>query len=188
MESNIGDLTGQTFGTCTLVKPLGQGGMGAVYLARQTRPSRNVAVKILHPNQMVDDQLYHEFLARFEREADVIARLEHINIMPIYEYGEQNNIPYLVMPHLMGGSLRDLLAKNGALPLTNATTIYRGGSFRTRLCTLPRSNSPRLKTCKLSFTCRWQTGSGRFWHRPYYRQQRLGGLRPYPHWYNHRNP
>jgi serine/threonine protein kinase len=122
MGSNIGDLTGQAFGTCTLVKPLGQGGMGAVYLARQVRPSRNVAVKILHPNHTVDDQLYDEFLARFQREADVIARLEHVNIMPIYEYGEHNNIPYLVMPYLTGGSLRDLLAKNGSLSLTEATT------------------------------------------------------------------
>ena len=95
--------------------------MGAVYLARQTRPARNVAVKILHPHQTVDDQLYHEFLMRFQREADVIARLEHINIMPIYEYGEQNNIPYLVMPYLTGGSLRDLLAKQGLLSLDEAS-------------------------------------------------------------------
>ncbi len=122
MGGNFKDLTGQTFGTCTLVKQLGLGGMGAVYLARQTRPSRNVAVKILLPSQVVDDQLYHEFLARFQREADVIARLEHVNIMPIYEYGEQNHIPYLVMPYLTGGSLRDLLAKYGSLSLTDATT------------------------------------------------------------------
>ena len=122
MGGNFKDLTGQTFGTCTLVKQLGLGGMGAVYLARQTRPSRNVAVKILLPSQAVDDQLYHEFLARFQREADVIARLEHVNIMPIYEYGEQNNIPYLVMPYLTGGSFRDLLTKYGSLSLTDATT------------------------------------------------------------------
>jgi serine/threonine-protein kinase len=122
MGGNFGDLTGQTFGTCTLVKPLGQGGMGAVYLARQMRPSRNVAVKILHASYTLDDPLSHEFLARFQREADVIARLEHINIMPIYEYGEQNNSPYLVMPYLTGGSLRDLLNRYGSLSLTNATT------------------------------------------------------------------
>ncbi len=123
MGGNFGDLTGQTFGTCTLLKPLGQGGMGAVYLARQARPSRNVAVKILHASYTLDDQLSHEFLARFQREADVIARLEHVNIMPIYEYGEQNNIPYLVMPYLTGGSLRDLLVKYGSLSLTDAA-IY----------------------------------------------------------------
>lgn len=122
MGGNSGDLTGQTFGTCTLTKALGQGGMGAVYLARQTRPSRNVAVKILLPSHAVDDQLYYEFMARFEREADVIARLEHVNIMPIYEYGEHNHIPYLVMPYLTGGSLRDLLARRRSLSLTEATS------------------------------------------------------------------
>jgi serine/threonine-protein kinase len=122
MGGNSGDLTGQTFGTCTLVKALGQGGMGAVYLARQTRPSRNVAVKLLLPVHAADDLLYHEFFARFQREADVIARLEHVNIMPIYEYGEHNHIPYLVMPYLTGGSLRDLLARCGSLSLANATS------------------------------------------------------------------
>jgi serine/threonine protein kinase len=122
MAKNIGDLTGQTFGSCTLIKPLGQGGMGAVYLAKQTRPSRYVAVKIVHLNNVIDDQLYRDFLARFQREADVIARLEHVNIMPIYEYGEQNNIPYLVMPYLAGGSFREILNKNGTIPLPEALT------------------------------------------------------------------
>ncbi len=97
--------------------------MGAVYLARQIRPSRPVAVKILLPNITTDSQLYREFLARFRREADVIAKLDHINIIPIYEYGEQAGLAYLVMPPLLGGSLRDLLARNGALTLQEASTF-----------------------------------------------------------------
>jgi len=91
--------------------------MGTVYLARQTRPARNVAVKVLLPNFAMNSQVYQEFLARFRREADVIAKLEHVNIMPIYEYGEGDGLAYLVMPHLTGGSLRDVLAKRGALTL-----------------------------------------------------------------------
>ncbi|HLI88438.1 MAG TPA: serine/threonine-protein kinase [Ktedonobacteraceae bacterium] len=122
MASNIGDLTGKTLGTCTLEKLIGQGGMGAVYFARQTRPSRNVAIKVLQPNLAINSEVYQEFLARFRREADVIARLEHINIMPIYEYGEEDGLAYLVMPYLTGGSLRDLLARRGALPLREAAT------------------------------------------------------------------
>jgi serine/threonine-protein kinase len=117
MENSRGDLTGQTLGSCLLEKRIGQGGMGIVYLARQARPARNVAVKVLSPNLAMDSQIYHEFLARFRREADVIAKLEHVNIMPIYEYGEQDGLAYLVMPYLTGGSLRDVLAKRGALPL-----------------------------------------------------------------------
>ena len=117
MMNNSGDLTGKTLGTCTLEKLVGQGGMGAVYLARQSRPSRYVAVKVLLPRISMSAAVYQAFLARFQREADLIARLEHVNIMPIYEYGEQDGVTYLVMPYLPGGNLRDVLAEHGALSL-----------------------------------------------------------------------
>ncbi len=123
MANHSDNLIGKTLGTCTLEKLIGQGGMGAVYLARQIRPSRPVAIKRLLPNITTDSQLYREFLARFRREADVIAKLDHINIIPIYEYGEQAGLAYLVMPPLLGGSLRDLLARNGALTLQEASTF-----------------------------------------------------------------
>jgi serine/threonine-protein kinase len=122
MTSNAGDLVGKTLGTCTLEQLLGRGGMGAVYLARQTRPTRHVAVKVMLPQFASNSQVYQEFLARFRREADVIARLEHVNIMPIYEYGEQDGLAYLVMPYITGGSLRDVLAKRGKLPLAEVIT------------------------------------------------------------------
>ncbi|GAC1400914.1 MAG: hypothetical protein NVSMB49_14130 [Ktedonobacteraceae bacterium] len=117
MTSNRGDYTGRTLGTCVLENLVGQGGMGAVYLAHQTRPARRVAVKVLLPNTAMSSDVYEAFLARFRREADVIAKLEHVNIMPIYEYGEQDNLAYLVMPYLSGGSLRDILRNQGALSL-----------------------------------------------------------------------
>ncbi len=122
MASNRGDLTGRTLGTCVLENLVGQGGMGAVYLAHQTRPARRVAVKVLLPNTAMSSDVYQAFLARFRREADVVAKLEHVNIMPIYEYGEQDNLAYLVMPYLTGGSLRDVLQRQGALPLEQAAT------------------------------------------------------------------
>jgi serine/threonine protein kinase len=115
--NNTSDLTGRTLGTCLLEKLIGQGGMGSVYLARQSRPSRYVAVKVLLPRISMSPEVYKAFLARFRREADLIARLEHVNIMPIYEYGEQDGITYLVMPYFPGGSLRDVLVAHGALPL-----------------------------------------------------------------------
>ncbi len=89
MINSSGDLTGKILGNCTLEKLIGQGGMGAVYLARQQRPSRYVAVKVLLPKIFIRTEVYQAFLARFRREADAIAKLEHVNIMPIYEYGEQ---------------------------------------------------------------------------------------------------
>ena len=122
MASNRGDLTGRTLGTCVLENLVGQGGMGAVYLAHQMRPARRVAVKVLLPNTAMSSDVYEAFLARFRREADVVAKLEHVNIMPIYEYGEQDNLAYLVMPYLGGGSLRDVLQRQGALPLEQTAT------------------------------------------------------------------
>ena len=122
MTTNSSDFTGKTLGTCTLEKLIGQGGMGAVYLARQVRPSRHVAVKVLLPNVAMSSRVRQDYLARFRREADIIARLEHIHIMPIYEYGEQDGLAYLVMPYLPGGSLRDVLAQRGALSLPETIT------------------------------------------------------------------
>ncbi|GAC1613523.1 MAG: hypothetical protein NVS4B7_05010 [Ktedonobacteraceae bacterium] len=91
--------------------------MGVVYLARQQRPSRYVAVKVLLPAGAMNSQAHEHYLARFRREADIIATLDHVNIVPIYEYGEQNGLAYLVMPYLQGGSLHDILAQRGPLPL-----------------------------------------------------------------------
>jgi len=97
--------------------------MGVVYLARQSRPRRTVAVKVLVPGMHTDPKARAEFLMRFRREADAIAALDHINIMPIYEYGEQEEMAYLVMPFVTGGTLRTHLGKKGILSLLEAIPI-----------------------------------------------------------------
>ncbi len=117
------ELLGQTLGTCTLQRLVGRGGMGAVYLAHQTRPHRTVAVKVLMPGVLLESKTNTEFLARFRREADAVAALDHINILPIYEYGEQGEIAYLVMPYVTGGTLRERLEKRGPLPLAEIVPI-----------------------------------------------------------------
>jgi serine/threonine protein kinase len=116
-------LLGKTLGTCTLQSLLGQGGMGAVYLAQQSRPRRTVAVKVLIHSSIVNTVSHRDFLARFRREADAIAALDHINIMPIYEYGEQEQLAFLVMPHITGGSLREVLVRRHILPLHETLSI-----------------------------------------------------------------
>src|SRR3989449_11776829 len=85
---DIKELIGVTLGTCTLEHIIGHGGMGAVYLAQQSRPVRTVAVKVLIPGNNTEVEQKDVFLARFRREADTIAKLEHKNILPIYEYDE----------------------------------------------------------------------------------------------------
>ncbi len=106
---------GKVLGTCTLDRFIGRGGMSVVYHAQQTRPQRPVAVKILLPGVPSNSQLYKEFLARFLREADVVARLDHHNIIPIFECDLQEGLAYLVMPYLTGGSLAGLLEQRGKL-------------------------------------------------------------------------
>jgi serine/threonine protein kinase len=91
--------------------------MGAVYLARQDRPSRYVAVKVIHRQLASDPQVWQLFLARFHREADATATLDYANIVPIYEFGETGDLAYLVMPYLPDGSLATRLEKRGPLPL-----------------------------------------------------------------------
>src|SRR6266566_7105472 len=105
------ELIGVTLGTCTLERVLGRGGMGAVFMAQQARPVRTVAVKVLIPPAGSEEDQEGVFLARFQREADTVAKLEHKNILPIYEYDEaivdQEHLAYLVMPFIRGGTLRE---------------------------------------------------------------------------------
>ncbi len=123
MAVDSNELLGQALGTCTLQRLLGRGGMGVVYLARQSRPRRTVAVKVLVPGMHSDPKARAEFLVRFRREADAIAGLDHVNIMPIFEYGEQGDLAFLVMPYVTGGTLRTKLDQRGILPLIEAIPI-----------------------------------------------------------------
>jgi serine/threonine protein kinase len=84
---------------------LGSGGMGAVYLGYQAVLERLVAIKVLNVALITDP----DYLARFTREAKTSASLEHPHIVPVYDYGTQNGISYVVMRYLTGGSLAERL-------------------------------------------------------------------------------
>lgn len=84
---------------------LGQGGMGAVYLARQTKLDRLVALKVLPPN-LVQDPAFAE---RFTREARALARLNHPNIVSVHDFGESGGLYYFIMEYVDGASLRQVL-------------------------------------------------------------------------------
>ena len=88
--------------------------MAEVYLAEDQRLERQVAVKIL-PAAMALEQT---FRARFEREAQAAAKLQHPHILAVYDYGEQEGMNYLVMPYIAGGSLAQIISRTrGPLPL-----------------------------------------------------------------------
>src|SRR6266700_868608 len=117
---NAEALIGTVLGNCTLQKIIGQGGMGAVFLAQQSRPRRWVAVKVLLPASALTAHQRAAFLERFRRETDAAASLEHPNIVPVYEYGERDGFAYLVVPYISGGTLRDHMEQEGQLPLPKA--------------------------------------------------------------------
>src|SRR5579863_7488939 len=114
---NAESLIGNVLGTCTLQMIIGQGGMGAVFLAQQSRPRRQVAVKVLLPMTPLNMTQLAAFLERFRRETDAAASLDHPNIMPVHESGERNGLAYLVMPYISGGTLRDEMEREGPLSL-----------------------------------------------------------------------
>ena len=102
-------------------RELGRGGMATVYLAYDPNVRREVAVKVL-PRQFLHDPT---FRARFAREAETIALLEHPAIVPIYDFGEDQGQPYLVMRYMPGGSLAGRLEQEPISAGETVTIIQR---------------------------------------------------------------
>lgn len=98
------DLTGKVFGAYKIIAPLGEGGMAAVYKAYQPAMERFVAVKVL-PRKFAESP---EFISRFQREAIMLAQLQHPHILPVFDYGQDNGYSYIVMPFLQNGTLAEL--------------------------------------------------------------------------------
>jgi len=117
--SPMEDLIGKQLGAFQIVEHLGEGGMASVYKAYQPRMDRYVALKVL-PRYFSQNP---EFVSRFSLEARVIAKLEHLHILPVYDFGESDGFTYLAMRLLEGGSLSDLLREHGKLPLPEINRI-----------------------------------------------------------------
>jgi Tol biopolymer transport system component len=109
---------GAHLGPYEILSPLGAGGMGEVYKARDTRLDRTIAIKIL-PDTLASDPQFRE---RFDREARAISQLTHPHICTLYDVGEQQGTAYLVMEYLDGETLEQRL-KKGALPLDQALKL-----------------------------------------------------------------
>src|SRR5205809_203083 len=103
-----------------LERELGHGGMATVYLARDLRHGRPVAIKVLRPE--IAAALGPE---RFLREIEMAARLTHPHILPLHDSGQAGGALYYVMPYIEGESLRDRLEREGPLPLEDALRITR---------------------------------------------------------------
>ena len=103
-------LTGQSLGRYHILEQLGEGGMATVYKAYDTHLEADVAVKVIRTENLPPSSL-DRALKRFEREAKALARLTHSNIVKVIDYGEQEGMPFLVMPFLAGGTLKQRLGK-----------------------------------------------------------------------------
>src|SRR5574342_574918 len=101
-------------------REVGRGGMATVFLARDRRHGRPVAVKVLHPELSVG--LGPD---RFLREIQIAARLQHPHIVPLYDSGQAGDLLYYVMPYVEGESLRQRLERERRLPLEEALAIAR---------------------------------------------------------------
>src|SRR5690242_7929966 len=98
-------VSGTKIGPYQVESPLGAGGMGEVYRARDTRLGRDVAVKILPDSFTHDDERLH----RFEQESRAVAALNHPNILAVFDTGQHNSSPFLVSELLEGETLRSIL-------------------------------------------------------------------------------
>jgi serine/threonine-protein kinase len=102
-------LIGHSIDRYHILEQLGEGGMAVVYKAYDTRLETDVALKVIR-TEVLPPNLLEGALKRFEREAKALARLTHPNIVKVTDYGEYEGMPYLVMPHLPGGTLKGRLS------------------------------------------------------------------------------
>ena len=110
-----------SIGGYAIVRLLGQGGMGRVYLARDEKLHRDVAIKVLHPAKARDPAATRRFL----REGRAAAAVEHPHVVAIHQVGEEQGLPYIVMQRLVGRTLKQARQAAGRLPLREILRIAR---------------------------------------------------------------
>ncbi|MBI3097250.1 MAG: serine/threonine protein kinase [Planctomycetes bacterium] len=120
-DASVSPLVGQTLGKCRIEKLLGRGGMGEVYLAKHLTLNKPVAVKVLPAG--TDDGQRQAMVKRFIREAQQAARLEHPNVVQVYDVGLQNGRHFIVMQYVAGMSVEELVRKRGRLPASEALVL-----------------------------------------------------------------
>jgi serine/threonine protein kinase len=117
----MSDLSGKTLGHYQVIKPIGQGGMAKIYLAYQPSVRREVAIKVLSAHFQDNES----FVNRFSQEVEVIARLQHPQIIPVYDYGEEDDHIYIVMAYMQGGTLAEWIERAPkGLPDQETTRLF----------------------------------------------------------------
>src|SRR5215831_16829169 len=118
--ATVHELTAALTGRYEIEREIGAGGMATVYLARDLRHERQVAIKVLR-----EDLSASLGKDRFLREIKVAAALQHSHVLPLFDSGDANGLLFYVMPFVDGMSLRERLVKEGELPIADAARILR---------------------------------------------------------------
>src|SRR5436189_3569149 len=148
--------SGTHLGPYEIVAPLGAGGMGEVYRARDTRLGREVAIKIL-PERLATDP---SAVGRFEQEARAVAALSHPNILAIHDVGSESGIAYAVTELLDGSTLRDKL--DGAPDRFAGAPDVQAGQSRARSAALILRSRPTEHSCSIHRRARASRSCGRY--------------------------
>ena len=118
LARQLGDALGDGY---AVERPLGEGGFAVVFLVRDLSLKRSLAVKVLSPDMITSKTV----LDRFRREAETVAQLSHPNIVPLHFIGQQDDLLYLAMQCVDGGSIGDRLKREGRLPVEDAVRVMR---------------------------------------------------------------
>jgi tetratricopeptide (TPR) repeat protein/tRNA A-37 threonylcarbamoyl transferase component Bud32 len=118
-EKKMQELIGKTLGGYQIVEQIGKGGMAAIFRAFQPSLDREVAIKVMQPYFVEQDESFH---TRFRREAKAIAKLRHPNILVVIDFGEEGEYPYIVMEYVPAGTLKDRMAE-GPMSLREVSTL-----------------------------------------------------------------
>lgn len=116
------DLTGKEIGPYRIRDEVGRGGMATIYRAEQVSMGREVAIKILHRSLIEQDKT---FLERFFREAQIVAHLQHPYILPVYDFGESDGAPYIVMGYMGWGTLADYIRQQKQMRISEVVRMIR---------------------------------------------------------------
>lgn len=115
------DLTGQQLDQYQLKERIGRGGMSAVYRAIRSEDNAEVAIKVMDTSPETRDM----FMKRFDQEAKIVAAMRHPNILPLLDYGHDQNHPYMVAPLINGGTLADILRRTTLAPDETGGWLYQ---------------------------------------------------------------
>ena len=137
------DRLGEEFGDYKIVRKLGRGGMGMVFLAMQRNTDRKVALKVIRDDRLndIDSTLAREWVARFKSEAQAAARLEHENIVTVYEVGQLEGNHFFSMQFVDGKTLAQIAAKASTFRQRNCP-VYGSRLSSVTTCSQSRDSSP----------------------------------------------